>query len=171
MLDASLYPTLGACASSQSSHVFRLGDSLINRTYEVESFLGQMVVLSRQDCLAALNGLGQRHMLAEGAYPWFRNREGLGKEALHTASPGEVAGKVGVIFNVPESIGPALFILIVQIGIPPQQAPHLLGHLTVLWLDLVCPQQCGAAPQGINSRIEPLPDQRCIKRNHCVQVS
>jgi hypothetical protein len=46
ILDASLYPTLGACASSQSSHVFRLVDGLINRTHEVESFLRQMVELS-----------------------------------------------------------------------------------------------------------------------------
>jgi len=70
-------------------------------------------------------------MLAESACPWFRNIKGLRKEALHTASPGDVAGEIGVILNVLEGISSILFILIVQIGIPPQQAPYLSGHLTI----------------------------------------
>src|SRR5919204_4292743 len=85
----------GTCARSQSSQVFGLGDSLINRAHEVKGFLGQMVVLPRQDCPAAPNGLGQCHMLTQGACPWFRAREGLSEEALHTARPGNVARQVG----------------------------------------------------------------------------
>ena len=89
-----------ACASSQSSHTFGLGDSLIKCAHEVESFLGQMVVLPGQDCLTAPHCLGQRHMLAESACPWFRNIKGLSKEALHTTSPGDVAGEIGFILNI-----------------------------------------------------------------------
>ena len=48
-LDASLYPTLGACASSQPSHVSGLGDGLINRTHAVEGFLlGHLTMLQFQ---------------------------------------------------------------------------------------------------------------------------
>jgi hypothetical protein len=129
-----------------------------------------MVILPRQDGLAAPNGLGQRYMLAEGPGPGLRAVEELREEALHTASPGNVAHEVRVILDVPQGIGPAPFIRLVHIGIAPQQAPHLLGHLAMLRFDLVCLQQDGAAPHRINGRLEPLPGQRSIKSNHRVEV-
>src|SRR5262249_28514113 len=57
-VSVSLFPPpLGG--GGQCSPVFRLGDGLINRTHKVEGLLGQMVILPRQDCLAAPHGLGQ----------------------------------------------------------------------------------------------------------------
>src|SRR5215831_19907777 len=117
--------TTVACASSQSSHAFGLGDGLINRAHEVEGFLRHMVILPRHNGLAAPDGLGQCYMLTYGACPWFRAIEGLREEALHTARPGNIVRQVEVLLNIPKGVRPSSFILLVQISIAPQQAPHL----------------------------------------------
>src|SRR5215813_11085672 len=100
--------TLGTCARPRSSLVFGFGDGLIKRAHEVEGFLRQMVILPPKDGLAAPNCLGQWHILTHSACPRFRHREGLGKEALHTARPGDAVAEGGIIFNVPECIGSTL---------------------------------------------------------------
>jgi hypothetical protein len=77
-----------------------------------------MVVLSCQECLAAPNCLSQWHILTHSACPRFRHREGLGKEALHTARPGEIVAEAGVIFNPTTSFSSFFFSLALGVVVP-----------------------------------------------------